>query len=321
MPSQLPHLPVPQRTSESAWATGAGGSTFCGCQEGPCLPTSCAPPTWRAEAAPPAGLTTGRPGSERSHQSGTVRGEPGARDAPPRPQPCMACGQEGGERPCRRLCGGHWRGPHLTWTWQNRVVAPGGAGTCAPINSALRGPPPLPAGPSSSPSTRFLGPEITPWVLWSTTRPKPRPNRTLLGGLGKGPPASAQPCPQKPPALRRGSRNRAAQVHALIPTRPRGQSTLPSQGAAGRPAPAIPAPSLQPKLTLPPPPQPQARLPRGAGRGRTGGGVLGVLPTPATLQPGLSLVGSALGRQTEAPSKKELSSSHWPSEWLPHSSR
>lgn len=163
-------------------------------------------------------------------------------------------------------------GPTSPGPGRTELLPPGGLVRVPPINSALRGPPPLPAGPSSSPGTRFLGPEITPWVLRSTNRPKPRPNRTLLGGLGKGPPASAQPCPQKPPALRRGSRNRAAQVHALIPTRPRGQSTLPSQGAAGRPAPAVPAPSLQPKLTLPPPPQPQARLPRGAGRGRTGAG-------------------------------------------------
>ena len=39
-------------------------------------------------------------------------------------------------------------------------------------------------------------------------------------------------------------------------------------------------------VTLSPPPQPQARLPRGAGRGRVGG-VLGAPPTLAPLQPGL----------------------------------
>ena len=69
--------------------------------------------------------------------------------------------------------------PHLDLA-KGESSALGGLMSGVPINRALRGTPPPPAGPSSCPGTHFLGPEIMPWVLCTWARPKPPLNPSLL---------------------------------------------------------------------------------------------------------------------------------------------
>ena len=234
--------------------------------------------------------------------------------APPRPQPCMARGREGrGETTQASLWESPARAPPHLDLAESSCCPQGGWCVCPPSTAPSGGHLFLLRGPAAPLAPASWALKSRPGSSGAQPGPSPHPTAPcsrsrqpdFWDDWGRAPLTSTQPCPQKSPALQRGSQNRAAQVHTLIPTRPHRQSTLPSQGAAGRPAPAVPTPSLQPKLTLSPPPQPQARLSRGAGRGRVGG-VLGAPPTPAPLQPGLSLVGNVLGRQTEAPRQKEL---------------
>lgn len=245
-----------------------------------------AAPTWRAEEAWPAGLTTGRPSSEQIHGSGTVRGEPRCprRPCPPLPgrHPAWPAGGKGGERPCRHPSGSRWRGPHLTWTWQNRVAAPRG-GWCRvpPINSTLRGLPPPTVGPSSCPGTASWALKSCPGSSGAGPGPSPHPTTLCSGSRqpdfwedwGRAPKPQPSPACRSPQRCKEAPRTEPPRCTLCLPQGPRAEHTA-LRGAAGRPA----RPVLQPRLTQPTPPAPppapgQAAqgCRQGRGAGRTGG--------------------------------------------------
>lgn len=208
----------------------------------------------------------GGPACRADHRQAKLRAEPREHDraggtlvpemppaAPPRPQPCMARGQEGrGETTQASLWESQARAPPHLDLAESSYCPQGGWCVCPPSTAPSGGHLFLLRGPAAPLAPASWALKSRPGSSGAQPGPSPHPTAPCSRSRqpdfwedwGRAPPTSTQPCPQKSPALQRGSRNRAAQVHTMIPTRPHRQSTLPSQGAARRPAPAVPTPSL-----------------------------------------------------------------------------